>query len=147
MKRILMSIGLVILMSSLAHAAPYRSVYSVKSATNDTVFNVPSTTTVYTRSFSIKDVQNTNDMGVMYKVTQDGTIALTLALEQSFQPPTTEGAVDATYLETHIIEAGIADDKWSLATVDTVTLPYGRFKVTGTGSNSAGTMFQIKVAK
>ena len=100
MKRFISLTLLVLLITTPVFASP-RSVLSVKSATNDTVFNVPTTTTVYTRSFTVKGAENDNDIGIMYKASNANAptlIDINLELEQSYAPPTTEGSSDTKYL-------------------------------------------------
>ena len=134
---------------TMVHAAPYRSTVNIKSATDDTVqFLVGGTTTICTKSLKVVDIKNDEDTGIMYKAIGSGTIDITLAMQQSYRPAAVEGTCeDAEYLDTNTIEASISDANWSLATLDTVILPYIRFKVTGNGSNAAGTLFEIKVSK
>ena len=149
MKRILTISAVFLLIASMAFAAPFRSTVNVKSATDDTVqFLVGSTTTICTKSLKVTDIKNDEETGILYKAISTGTIDVTLEMQQSYRAAEVEGTcVDAEYLTTDLIETSIADGLWSLATIDTVILPYIRFRITGNGSNDQGTLFEIKVSK
>ena len=68
--------------------------------------------------------------------------------EQSYQKPTTEGSTDATYIVTDVLDStNTGDTQWHMATIDTVKMIYGRFKIIGQNSNPKTTVLQIKVAK
>lgn len=150
MKRIifiLMAVCLLIGTKAFAEAN-YRSVTSAISATDDTsVFLTGGTNIVYTKAFSVKNVKNDNDIGIMYKATSPGAVDIKLDTEGSYTPPATEGSADTNYLHIGTIDASITDESWHLATIDSVVLTYMRFKVTGQGSNAATTTFQIKISK
>lgn len=123
-----------------------RTVETVASSDSVTAISVPSTNTIYTRSISMANVDAANPIGIQYKATSSGTIALTIQPEQSFQRPTTEGLIDATYVPWGA-SFTTSDATWKMATEDTVVVPYARFKITGTSGNDASTTVQIKVGK
>lgn len=113
-----------------------------------TTISVPTTGTVFTRSFDISQHQIGEPVGVMFKAASTGVINLTIIPQQSYQRPTTEGSSDATYVNWGITGATTTSDTaWRVATLDSVLMPYGRFKIIGNGSNDAATTIQIKVAK
>jgi hypothetical protein len=109
---------------------------------------------VYSRSFTLADVEN---VGVSYLMTTACiSAAATVVFEQSFQPPTTEGTSDVTYKEplfmsAHVIGLTTTSGVWVhrplfTALAAKVNLPYGRFKLQGTGWNSGSTIL-IKLSK
>jgi len=144
MRRIILIMVAILICAGSASAD--RRIYSVESATNETVFNVPSTNTLYTKAFWIKR-QGDVDMGVMYKVTNAGTIDINIDFEQGYTYPATEGSASDYFKVTNHVDTELVDQLWHLATVDSVAMPVGRFKVTGEGSNDVDTMLQIKVGK
>lgn len=148
MKRILTLSAILLLVCSIASAAPFRSSVNAKSATDDSVqFVVGSTNTLYTKSLRAVDIRNDEETGIMYRAIGSGTINIYLSMEQSFGPPSTEGASSTDYIPTHTIDSSITSTGWNLTTVDTVLLPYIRFRAIGKGSNAAGTLLEIKVSK
>lgn len=122
-----------------------RTIESISSTDTLTDINVPNTATVYTKSYSLVN-QDVESIGYMYKATSSGTIGVSIQVERSFQRPTTEAASDATYIVWNS-PSTTADSAWHLATLDTVVMPYYRFKITGTGSNHNSTTVKIKVQK
>lgn len=129
---------IVILFSGIAFAD-----FKVETIADSTA--VPSTsTTVYTNSFPIKS--NTDSyIGVAYK-SDVATGTTSIWFQQSFQRPTTENSSDATYLDTEGPWT-LSDGNWHQATIDSVVMPYGRFKMKGSGTNPATTTIDIKVSK
>ena len=111
-----------------------------------TTITVPSTTTVYTKSISLKNQSALSPVGVAYKATSSGTISVSIQAEQSHKTPATEGAADVTY-QNFEPAVTTSDASWRMNTLDTVIMPYMRFKIVGTGSNDASTTIQIKVSK
>jgi hypothetical protein len=110
-----------------------------------TALSVPLVTTVYTKSFPIKS-NTANYIGVAYRNAATATGSTVIAFQQSFQRPTTEQSSDSTYLDTEAWTLS-TDATWRQATVDTVVMPYGRFRITGTGQNPATTKVDIVVSK
>ena len=106
--------------------------------------SVSETDTVYTKSFPIKS-NNMSYVGVAYK-SDVATGTTSIWFEQSHQRPTTEQSSDETYKITEGPWTVTGGD-WSHATIDTVVMPYGRFIITGTGSNPKTTTLDIKVSK
>lgn len=83
----------------------------------------------------------------MYQASSGGVINLKIEFEQSYGRPITEGTADPNWITTDTIHSGLTHRNWQLATIDGVEMPFGRFKVTGQGSNAATTRLQIKVSQ
>lgn len=110
---------------------------------------------VYSRSFRLDDVEN---LSVSYLMTTANiSAAATIVYQQSFQQPTTEGTVDVTFkepvgLSAHVIGLTTTSGVWThiplntSATLKFPLMPFGRFKLQGTGWNSASTVL-IKLSK
>ena len=121
-----------------------------KQGTSLTGFAVASTATVRSQSFILR-------RGVTYnwefRVTSSGTVALTIELEESNQPPNTELSQDDSF----VIPIGKGTTNGLVPTgnitaAGTYRVLYtpagsavGRLKITGTGSNDASTV--VTVAK
>jgi hypothetical protein len=144
MKRIAVLMAIFLLIGGQAFAANWKTVEVVASEDTSTFVDAPSTLTRYSKSFSVKDTLN--PVGVMYKATSDGTVTVSLQVEQSYQRPTTELSSDATYVGWEAAES-VSDENWHAMTLDTVTMPFARFKLVGSGSNDATTYIQFRVIK
>jgi len=132
---------------SIAHAdvgGDTRTVQSALTSTKSTTLAVSQTSTIYTLSFPIASASR--PMAIMYKALP-ATSDTAIYFQQSFQNPTTEGSSDDTYLTTDDLDLSVTGGSWQMATIDTVEMTYGRFKIVGQGSNPATTTLQIKVAK
>lgn len=147
MKKLLLTMAIIIGLCVPALAAEQRRITTPISATGDTIFNVPSTTVVYTKAFWIKSARNADDVTLMYKATSPGAVDLNISFQQSYTFPVTEGVADVKFLTTHAIDAALTDQNWHLVTIDSVAMPVARFMVDGDGSNSGSTTIQIKVGK
>ena len=144
MFRILIICLCAVFMASPVSAESRRVIETIASEDTSTAVDVPTTLTRYSRSFSL--INTEEPVAVMYKVTSDGTVTVSIQAQQSYQRPTTELAADTTYVEWEVAESA-TDEAWHLMTFDTVAMPYGRFKLTGSGSNDATTEVQFKVMK
>jgi len=151
MNRIIGLMAICLLIGSQAFAAPVLSASDVRSATDDAVeILTGAKTTIYTKAIKANIEDVTDKIGVIYKSTcQTGNAVNTnIEMQQSFRTPVTEGANDDNYVIADIVDATVTDsNKWALATIDTVAMPWIRFKITGQGSNEAGTVTQIKIVK
>lgn len=141
-------LALILLGMVPAHAEDIRrTVMSV--ASTDTLNGIyttmtpASTSTVYSKSISLVN-HGYESVGVMYKATSSGVIALTVQPQRSFDRPTTESANNAAYVPWNA-PFTISDNLWHMATLDTVVMPYVRFQITGTGSNDSSTTIQMKL--
>jgi len=108
---------------------------------------VASTGTVYTDSFKLKQGQA---FGLWYKATSTaGAPDLKIQLEQSWTVPTTENAADTTNwaIPTNMsdIESSLTAETPKVTLVSPVPMTYGRFKITGQGTNNADTVLQMKI--
>lgn len=135
--------------SSLSYADIKRTIETVTTVdTLGQIYNtvgVPITTTNYTKSVSLVN-HSFESVGVMYKATSSGVISLTLQAERSFDRPSIEGVANVAYVVWNPA-ATVSDNTWHMITLDTVNMPYLRFRLTGSGSNDASTIMQIKVEK
>lgn len=141
-------VALVILIALPAYAETRTKRVIVEtplSSTSGSLVPVASTATAYTKSMSLVNVER---LAVMYKAESAGTVQLKVDFEQSYHRPTTEAAVDSTYLFTEVVDASLVDEDWHMVTIDTLTpLPFGRFVIVGSGSNHAATTIEFKVGK
>lgn len=143
--RLLLMLAILICGTVQVHADIRKTIESVASTDTLVDINVPNTQTVYTKSYSLIN-QGVDSIAYMYKATSSGTIGVSIQAERSFDRPTTEATADAKYVVWNTT-ATTADATWKMATLDTVVMPYYRFKITGTGSNHNSTTVQIKVQK
>ena len=124
------------------------NITTILTAANASDIAVASTGVVYTAYFRlIKSVY----FGIGYRaVSASGTPSITIQLEQSWTLPVTEGSADTNY----VIPVGISDivtdlitETWNLKPLAPICMPYGRFKITGTGANPADTLVNIYLAE
>lgn len=144
MYRILLAL-LLLGFSSTAHADIARVVENAASTDSLTNIIVQNTQTVYTKSISLVN-HDSGSVGVMYKATSNAGINLSIQAERSYTRPTTEAAADSSYVVWNA-PFTTADNTWKMATLDTVVMPYLRFKITGGSGNASTTTVQIKVQK
>lgn len=143
---------IVFLLVSIIPVFAYEDRRTVQEmVTHDTLstystMSVHSLSTITTDSQSLVNTGLATNIGIMYKATSSGTVALTLQALRSFKTPDTEDAPDATYVVWNV-STTTSDQAWHMATLDTVVEPYMRYQITGTGSNDASTTIQIKVEK
>lgn len=99
---------------------------------------VPSLTTVYTMSFSLK-------YGIAFGIwlqagNGSGAANMKIQLEQGYKVPTTEGSADSLWVigdGVADIYTGLNDTSAHIKTISPVPMKYGRLKITGLGSNPA----------
>ena len=111
-------------------------VTQVNNSSGVGTITIPTTTVVYSMSFSLKYGQA---FGIWFQAGNgSGTANMKIQLEQSYKRPSSEGASDASY----VIGAGVADIITNLndttarvQSVSPVPMKYARLKVTGLGSN------------
>lgn len=141
---------LTILMVSPAFAGEYETIDAL-SSTSSTDIACATTSTVYSKWFALGPAEY---FGVSYKYYASdgniGTMTITIQLEQSFQKPTTDGSADASYYSipvnmSDIVTAGTAYNTWAHKSISPIPLGYARFKITGTGSNDAHTVVNVKL--
>lgn len=141
---ILRILFLLLMMGGVANADLQRTVENITSTDTLVNINVPSTGTVYTKAYSVRKTEAAESIAYMYKPTSSGTIGVSIQAERSFAAPSTEAVADATYVAWNS-PATTSSAIWQMATLDTVVMPYVRFKITGTGSNHNSTTVQIKL--
>ena len=96
---------------------------------------VVSAAVVYTKSFELFSGEY---FGLWVIGTGTGAIDYKIELEQSYTVPTTEGSAETTlYQVTDEVSAQINDKVAHVLTVTPKPMAYGRFKITGLGSNPA----------
>ena len=114
-----------------------------------TTLAVPSTNTVYSQSFILR---RGCTYGWEIAFTSNGVVAVTVELEQSNQPPVTEGAQDDSF----VIPVGkattnglyptntiVAANVRYITAYSPIATVLGRLKFTGTGANAASTVCSI----
>lgn len=102
-----------------------------QGGTTVTAIPVNGTTTVYTDVFTISDVDFTT-LGA--RATSAGTVNCTITLEQGAFNVATPGAADSGWALSSTSLA-INDTTQRYQAIELLSLPYGRFKITGQGSN------------
>lgn len=146
--RIVLSLVIALFLSLPVMAEERLIVESMASTDSLTNILVPNAITVYTKSFSLVNHDLSAPVGVMYKITStSGNPNVTITAEQSFQRPTTEAVVDPSYIIWETVATSETEQVWRVATLDTVIMPYARFKIVGNSGNGAGVTVQIKVGK
>lgn len=145
LRRLLLALCVSTICVSAANADVHRTADSA-STVDSVIITIPNLDVRYTKSISFQNVDYA-DIGVMYKATSSGTVGLTVDLERSFTKPTIEGQSDTQYIVTDRIATTLGNQEWHMATINTVLMPYARFKIQGTGSNSAVTTLKINVGK
>jgi hypothetical protein len=118
---------------------------------------VSSTDTVYSKAINISN-SNTVAPVIMYRAytqrstTTGGAAALInvrLNAEMSYDAPSTrtEYSADTAYItpKNGMLDQAITDSNWRMATLDSVYMPYIRFRAVGYGNNSTSTRFIIKL--
>lgn len=116
----------------------YGDVTQVRASDGSFPITVPSTTTVYSRSFRLNFG---TAFGIWYQAGNgSGAANMQIQLEQSHRAPTTEGAADSNY----VIGSGVADINSNLSgttavvsAISPIPMKYARLKITGLASNPA----------
>lgn len=120
----------------------------ILNASNVQAMPIVSAAVVYTQSFSLKSGEY---FGLAYLAkSSGGSPQLKIELEQSVQKPTTEGVADSMYavpVGMSDIESAMTAETMQIRSLQPVTMPYGRFKITGGGANPADTTLTIWIAK
>lgn len=107
---------------------------------------VATTGTYYSKSFKMAF---SSYFGIWVQATAaSGTPDVKIELEESYEPPTTEGSSDTDYVEPDgfsDIFSSINDQLAHIKTVSPVPMKYGRFKITGINANPSGTVLNIRL--
>jgi len=148
MKRFILTIAFCLVCVPV-FAGPYLSTTHITSA-DSVSFQTANTSSIYTDAILSRIENPTDNIGIMYKGT-GSTVDLKIELQQSFRSPSSkakQGVADTNYVVTDTVDSSITTSgKWFIATIDTVVMPYIRFKVTGQGSNAEAVYTEIKVSK
>lgn len=138
MKKLLLVVA-ALAIATVSYAQEFRRIYSVSTT-------VSATNTAYSDTIPLKIASSTglNSIGVMYKGTSTPT-DIKIYFQQGYDYPTTEGAADPNLMDTDLV-ATATTNGWLMATIDTVTFPFGRFKFIGQGSNASGNIIELRIA-
>ncbi len=120
----------------------------VLSSTHVVAVPIVSAETVYTSSFLMGSAEHYT---LKRKATSGGTVGLKIELEISDVRPTTEGAVDTTNYAVPKnfadVESDLTDENLGYNNISPPPCVYGRFKITGSGSNAATTTITMTLMK
>ena len=118
----------------------------ITDSSGDSTMSIPSTETLYTKSFSLK---TTDDMAVLFQATSSTLVPnISIYLEQSYERPTEEGTPDFEYINTDTIASSRYDIRWGVATLSTLApILFGRFKIVGESGNPNDTIVQMRLGK
>jgi hypothetical protein len=128
--------------------------------TGNTTSDIPvhGATIAYTKYFPIDAGEYTTVSARAYSST--GTAIVTIELEQSFVAPDSEGTSQGTSDKSWAVPTNMSpivssltnstyhlstNAPWSHYALSSLSLPYGRFKLTGVGANNDNTVVNIKV--
>jgi hypothetical protein len=116
---------------------PDNEIIDILSAGGVTELAVASTGTVYSRSFPLP---KNRSFGLEILFDSPGVVDVKVELEEGNAPPDTEGSADADeWAVGDVISTGITNETPNFLEVSPVVAGYGRIKMTGQGSNDAGT--------
>lgn len=120
----------------------------VKNVSDSTTIAVPTTTTVYTKSFDIPHFGS--DFAISVRATSTGTVTVAVYMEQGWVDLTkssSEGVANANFVipETASVVINLADETWHHIAWSPLPLRKARFKLVGSGSNDASTTLEIVV--
>jgi hypothetical protein len=124
------------------------SVENITTAADSVSIAVASAAVVYTKAF---DLSYGAYFALAYKaVSATGSPSIKIELEQSWILPTTEGAADANWVVPEgatATEADLTTETQHLKALSPVTMPFGRLKITGSGTNPADTIVTAKISQ
>jgi len=114
------------------------------NAAGDISIAVAGTANVITRAVLIKAAYS---FGIWFKLTStEGTVDMSLSLQQSYKLPTTEGSSDADWIAPAANSAIVTNHTAETAYIGTITpttAPYLRLLIDGQNSNNADAIAQI----
>lgn len=110
---------------------------------------IVSNAVVYTKSFKL---DYGTKFGVQYKasVTGGADISVKIELEEGNVMPAVEGAADANFaipVGGLVVVADVTDALVHITSLAPVVAKYGRFKITGSGTNTATVKMNMKLSK
>lgn len=148
MLKVLLLVSMFLSSCSFCLADIRRTSETLTSTDSVVSMAVPSTATVYTKSFSLQNHEAGTPVAIAYKATaSSGSISVTIDAEQSYQRPTTEAASDVTYVGWERVATTLTNNAWHIETLDTVVAPYGRIKIIGNSGNSQATTVDLKLLR
>jgi hypothetical protein len=122
------------------------TVEDVLDSANGTDILVASNAVVRTRSFRLS---HSKEFGLAYKATATGSPSVKIELEEGdIDLLNSEGCACATWVEPENmadIESDLTTETWHQKTITPIVAPYGRFKITGSGTNPADTIVNMKI--
>lgn len=115
----------------------------LKKADATSPIPVASEAVIYTPSFQMSGLEGFEFLAA----TASGSIDVLAALEVGAAPPATEEATDTDWAEPDGLEdiINVKDTSVHVRQLVAPNAKYGRLKLTGQGSNSAGTTVQIRI--
>lgn len=120
--------------------SPDNELMDLLEAGDVTSIAVANTDVAYSQSFP--NPKN-RAFGLEIKFTSAGAVDVKVELEEGNQPPTTEGAADATWWVGDSISTGITDENPHGLEVSPIVAMYSRIKLTGQGSNPASVVCDL----
>lgn len=137
----------LLLFPSIASAqlADRKVVETIMSSDSVEEMTIRSTATIWTKSIRLVN-SSAETIAVRYQMLSNNG-SLKIELEQGVNSPSTEYVYDSGYITTDTVVEALTTSTPRLYTLDTVSLPYFRFKVSGTGTNSTATKLKMKVYK
>jgi len=120
------------------------TVDAIKTAAGTAAIPVASTATVYTPSFPL---YGADAFGVSLLAASDNDVDVKVELEEGMERPATEEAASASWVEPDGLAdiALLSDEVLHIVQVTPVPAKYGRFKLTGQGTNDATTTVTINL--
>lgn len=145
-KILLIIVMLAVTVTSHGDSTDSRKVQSAQSSTKASSISFPGTAPVYSHSFPIASIPSEESFAIMY-LAAGTTINGRIEFQQSYTAPATEGSFDSAFLTSHVVDTSITTAQWEMATIDNVSMYYGRFIVQGQSTNGLNSTMQIKVVK
>ena len=149
MRRIIITIAICLLCVNLAIASNFTPVLS--GTDDSTVFAVGGGegATTYTKAISMRNQNTDYPIGVMYRAINPtgSAVRISFQTQGSYKLPTTEGEADDDYVDMIATSDTLIETIWKLATIDTVIMPYMRFRVDSLEGNADNTTFEMKVIR
>lgn len=146
-KRIILTMAIVMAFSISANAADRRTVERIKASDGSLTISMTGATTAYSKSFPLRGSDVANSIGIFFQ--QDSATADTAYyLEQSYTTPTTEGSADTNFVVTHTLDASTSGSTLHIATIDSVVGLFARVKVVTANSTPLETVVStLRVTK
>lgn len=125
------------------HGSNVGVVHTIKNAAGTSPIPVAGTATVYTPAFVLGFAEA---FGVGLLAASDGVVDVLVELEECMSVPTNEAAdTDCVEPEGFPDVMNLTDEVMHIKQITPVPAKYGRFKLTGQGSNDASTTVRIEL--